>query len=144
MNNSSSNDIHSRIAAALQAIPAAQLLGISVESAELGCVVLSLPMKPELAEHTGLYQGGIIGAFIDFAGATACGTLLESREHLQTIDYSVKLLAPAKTKQLFAVGRTLNDRKRSVMSAEVSVLAGIDEDNAIAFGFVSTRVLKRS
>ena len=143
MNATDPHDLTPRLVAALDAIPAARFLGIHAESAERGRVVISLPMRPELAEHTGIFQGGIIGAMVDFAGAAACGTLLDVNGALQTLDYTVKLLAPANGKRLFAVGRVLNDHKQTILSAQVSVHNDSVDGPIVASGLVSTRVHKQ-
>ncbi len=139
----SNHDLKPLLIAALAQIPACDFLGIQSLAASPGRVVISLPKKPELTETTGKFQGGIIGALIDIAGAAACGTLLDRDETLQSLDFTVKLLAPADAEQLVAVAQTVNDQKRSILTAEVSVFNASEDGIIAACGLVSTRVHKR-
>lgn len=119
-------------------MPAAKFLGFDFDSIEPGFVRLKLEARSELMEHLGAFQGGIIGALIDFCGASSCGTLLKENHLLMSLDYSTKLLAPAKAKVLIAEGNVLN-AGTSISTAIVSVYNESPEGQLCASGLVTTR-----
>lgn len=125
------------------AMPAARLLGFSFVEIAPGRVVLDLPFRPELGEHQGLFQGGIIGALIDFAGGSANATGLGADQALVTLDYTVKLLRPARAAGLLARARVIDPGGRIAVSAVDVVCRGADgnvaDERPVATGLVSTR-----
>lgn len=104
-------------------IPAAKHLGFRFGALAPGEAEIIQPYRPELAQLAGYFQGGILGALADFAGGSAAGTLLPEGWMNMTIDYTVKILAPAKGEQVVARGRVLKPG-RHVTVATVDVLAG--------------------
>lgn len=81
------------------------------------------PYRPEFAQLAGYVRGGILGALADFAGGAAAGNLLPEGWMNMTVDYTVKILAPAQGEQVVARGRVLK-AGRHVTVATVDVLAG--------------------
>ncbi|WP_372025093.1 PaaI family thioesterase [Tistrella mobilis] len=136
-------DAGARLQAFVLSMPAARLLGFDFLDVAPGHVVLDLPFRPELGEHQGLFQGGILGALVDFAGASANATLLGPSEALMTLDYTVKLLRPARAAGLRATGRVIDGGGRiGVASAELFLRDAdgrVDDTGPIATGLVSTR-----
>jgi len=124
-------------------MPAARYIGFEFAKVEPGLVQLNLSSRAELLEHQGSFQGGIIGALIDFAGAAANGTLLPQNHMLVTLDYSVKLHIPAKAKTLIAIGHVLS-AGRSISTATVSIWNDSEEDMLSASGLVTTKSSKIS
>ena len=117
-------DAGARLRAFVLSMPAARLLGFDFLDVAPGHVVLDLPFRPELGEHQGLFQGGILGALVDFAGASANATLLGPSEALMTLDYTVKLLRPARAAGLRAIGRVIDGGGR------IGVGGRVDEEEA--------------
>lgn len=85
-------------------MPAAKHYGFSFGMIEPGRVQLVQPHRQELTEHNGFFQGGVLGALIDFAGGSASATLLPPGWVNMTIDYTVKIVAPARGEMLRAYG----------------------------------------
>lgn len=88
-----------------EVIPFNKFLGITVDYAAEGHVVLELPYRPELigdASRPALH-GGAISTLIDVAGGFAVWTQLAGMEdRVSTIDLRVDYLAPAAPQDLLA------------------------------------------
>ncbi|MEV0079003.1 PaaI family thioesterase [Nocardia neocaledoniensis] len=95
------------VPAAVLSMPAAAHLGFRFGRIGPGEVELVQPHRPELTQHNGYLQGGVLGSLADFAAGSAAGTLLPVGWVNMTIDYTVKLLAPAKGAEIVARGRVI-------------------------------------
>ena len=132
-------DYASAVPQMVLSMPAAALLGFSFREIGPGRVDLLLPFRRELGEHQGLFQGGVIGMLLDFAGGSASGTMLRAGHMLMTLDYTVKLLAPARGAALSARGRVI-DASHAIGVSAVDVFAESPERAVlVATGLVSTR-----
>ncbi|MCY1374276.1 hypothetical protein D9M69_616070 [compost metagenome] len=120
-------------------MPAAGLLGFSFNSLEPGYVEIEQPSRKELTQHNGYFQGGILGALIDFAGGSAAGTLLPHGWINMTMDYTVKLLAPAEGEKLIARGRVINASQSTTLSAADVFVAKNGRETLCATGLVTMR-----
>ena len=85
-------------------MPVTGLIGLEVLSLEPGRSEVCLPYREELCQTTGFIQAGVIGMLADIAGGAAAGTLLAKGWLLMTVDYSVKLIAPAVGDRIIARG----------------------------------------
>ncbi|MGA4791494.1 PaaI family thioesterase [Nocardia nova] len=113
------------VEAVVLGMPAARHLGFSFRRVERGEVEIVQPYRTELTEHNGNFQGGVIGSLADFAGGSAAGTLLPAGWVNMTVDYTVKLLSPARGEYLVARGRVVKPGKAlTVAAAEVY---GVDQ-----------------
>lgn len=118
-------------------MPAAKHLGFRFGRLAPGEAEIIQPYRPELAQLAGYFQGGILGALADFAGGSAAGTLLPEGWMNMTIDYTVKILAPAQGEHVIARGRVLKPGKQ-VTVATVEVLAGdVDQEKLSATALVT-------
>ena len=101
-----------------------QTLGISVESVEVGHVLLGLPMSPALGtRRTDVMHGGAIASLIDATAGASTATLRrdddESWTGQATLDLNVTFLAAA-TSDVVAEGRVLrSSRAFSFVSVDV-------------------------
>lgn len=95
------------VPAAVLSMPAAAHLGFRFGRIAPGEVELVQPHRPELTQHNGYLQGGVLGSLADFAAGSAAGTLLPIGWVNMTIDYTVKILAPAKGAEVIARGRVI-------------------------------------
>ncbi|WP_280220118.1 PaaI family thioesterase [Nocardia neocaledoniensis] len=95
------------VPAAVLSMPAAAHLGFRFGRIGPGEVELVQPHRAELTQHNGYLQGGVLGSLADFAAGSAAGTLLPVGWVNMTIDYTVKLLAPAKGAEVIARGRVI-------------------------------------
>jgi uncharacterized protein (TIGR00369 family) len=108
------------VKAAVLSMPAAKHLGFDFGAMAPGEAEIIQPYRPELTEHNGFFQGGVLGMLADFAGGSAAGTLLPSGWVNMTIDYTVKILAPAKGDKIIARGRVVKPSATiTVAAAEV-------------------------
>lgn len=84
----------------------------------------------------------MLGSLADFAGGSAAGTLLPPGWINMTIDYTVKILAPAKGESLIARGRVINAGQTiTVAAADVYSVNGADE-KLCATALVTMRNIK--
>lgn len=106
-----------------------QTLGISVESVEVGHVLLRLPMSPALGtRRTDVMHGGAIASLIDATTGASTATLRrdddESWTGQATLDLNVTFLAAA-TSDVVAEGRVLrSNRAFSFVSVDVLDVEG--------------------
>ena len=107
-----------------------------------GEVEIVQPYREELTEHNGFFQAGVVGALADFAGGSAGITLLAPGWVSMTVDYTVKLLAPAKGEKIVARGRVIKPgQMMTVAAADVYAANGSDE-KLCATAFVTMRNIK--
>lgn len=125
----------------LLAMPFVKWLGLSFERIEPGTVEFSMPTRTEITFDGKTLQAGPIGALLDFSGGAAAFTLAPAGVKLSTIDYSVKLLAPATGQRFIGRGQVLSAGK-SLIVARADVFAhGDREVILVATGLVTTRVI---
>jgi uncharacterized protein (TIGR00369 family) len=104
----------------LMAMPIAQHLGFDITDVAPGRFEITQPFRPELSFREGTFQAGPIGTLADMAAACAGATMLPDGWAASTIDYTLKLLAPAVGEKLVARGRVLRSgRTLSVAAADV-------------------------
>lgn len=109
--------------ARLGEMPVVRALGFEITDVRPGMVELRLPYREEFSHRPGFFQGGVIGTLCDFAGGGASGTLLPKGWLSMTVDYTVKLIAPARGEALLVRGRVLQQGKSmSVDAADAYVL----------------------
>lgn len=109
-----------RLAAALDSVPFAKLLGIELDEIDAGVATLSLEIKPELKQNHGVVHGGAIASLIDSATAFAIISLLPTEEHATTVDLTISYLRPLTQGRARAVARVVRSGKRLiVVSAEL-------------------------
>jgi uncharacterized protein (TIGR00369 family) len=132
------------VKATVLSMPAAKHLGFDFGRVEPGEVEIVQPYRQELTEHNGFFQAGVVGALADFAGASAGMTLLAPGWVSMTVDYTVKLVAPAKGEKIVAHGRVIKPSQvMTVAAADVYAVNGSDE-KLCATAFVTTRNIKLS
>ena len=120
-------------------MPAAKHLGFHFGRIAPGLAEVVQPYRAELTQHDGFFQGGVLGSLADFAGGSAAGTLLPPGWANMTVDYSIKIFAPARASEIVAVGRVVNPGKMlSVAAAEVYSVED-DERKLCATGLVTMR-----
>ena len=125
-------------------MPAAKHFGFTFDRIAPGDVELVQPYREELTQHDGFFQGGVVGALADFAGGSAAGTLLPAGWVNATIDYTVKLLSPAKGDKLIARGRVL--KPGSLVSVAAAEVYSVNEGQEVlcATALVTMRNIKLS
>ena len=125
-------------------MPAAKHLGFDFGRVGPGEVEIVQPYREELTEHNGFFQAGVVGALADFAGGSAGMTLLAPGWVSMTVDYTVKLLAPAKSEKVVARARVIKPSQvMTVAAADVYAVIGSDE-KLCATALVTMRNIKLS
>ena len=130
------------VTSVLLSMPIAKHLGFSIGRLGPGEAELVQPLREELTQHDGLFAGAVLGALGDFAAGSAAGTLLPAGWVNMTIDYTVKIVAPAGGDHVAARGRVINaGRTTSVAAAELYSCAG-GEETLCATTLVTLRNVK--
>jgi uncharacterized protein (TIGR00369 family) len=107
----------------LMTMPISQSFGFEITDVAPGRFEITQPFRRELSFREGVFQAGPIGTLADMAAACASVTLLPQGWSASTVDYTLKLLAPAMGEKLVARGRVVRfGRTLSVAAAEVSAL----------------------
>lgn len=121
-------DFEAIVRGAVLSMPAAKYLGFDFGVMAPGEAEIIQPYRVELTEHNGFFQGGVLGMLADFAGGSAAGTLLPSGWVNMTIDYTIKLVAPAKGDNVVARGRVVKASATiTVAAADVFAVTGESE-----------------
>lgn len=137
-------DFEEVVKALVLSMPAAKYLGFDFGRVAPGEVEIVQPYREELTEHNGFFQAGVVGALADIAGGSAGMTLLAPGWVSMTVDYTVKLLAPAKGENIVARGRVIKPSKvMTLAAADVYAVDGSDE-KLCATAFVTMRNLEPS
>jgi uncharacterized protein (TIGR00369 family) len=104
----------------IMSMPISAHFGFEITEILPGFLQISQPYRTELSFNPGMFQAGAVGTLADFAGAGACFTMLPEGWLAATVDYTVKLLAPAAGEQLIARGRVIQPgRTLSTARADV-------------------------
>jgi uncharacterized protein (TIGR00369 family) len=110
----------------LMAMPIAQHFGLTVTGVGPGLFEITQPFRKELSFRPGIFQAGPVGTLADMAAACAGMTMLPRGWGASTVDYTIKLIAPAAGEKLVARGRLVRaGRTLSVTASDVyAVCAG--------------------
>ena len=104
----------------LMEMPIARYFGFAVTNVEPGLFEITQPFREELSFSPGLFQAGPVGTLADMAAACAGATMLPAGWGASTVDYTIKLVAPAAGEKLVARGRLVRSgRTLSVTAADV-------------------------
>ena len=107
-----------------------RLLGMTVEEAEAGRVVISCRKREDLLQQTGILHGGVIGA----AGYAALSVLPEGQSVIG-VEYKISLLRAITTDKAVAVARVIKNGRR-LMVMEVDAFN--DGDDKVAAKMIFT------
>jgi uncharacterized protein (TIGR00369 family) len=110
----------------LMEMPIAQHFGFLVTGIGPGLFEITQPFRKELSFSPGIFQAGPVGTLADMAAACAGITMLPCGWAASTVDYTIKLIAPAAGEKIVARGRVVRSgRTLSVTASEVyAVRAG--------------------
>lgn len=109
----------------LMEMPIAKHLGFSVTGIGPGLFEITQPFREELSFRAGVFQAGPVGTLADMAAACAGMTMLPRGWAASTVDYTIKLFAPAAGEAIVARGRVVGPgRTLSVTAAEVYAVRG--------------------
>ena len=109
-----------RISNALDSVPYAKLLGISLVQIDSGTATLKMPVRKQLTQNHGVVHGGAMASLIDSATAFAIISLLEPEEKVTTVDLTISYLRPVTEGTLNCAAKVVRSGRRLlVVSAEV-------------------------
>jgi uncharacterized protein (TIGR00369 family) len=104
----------------LMGMPIARHFGFAVTDVGPGLFEITQPFRQELSFSQGIFQAGPVGTLADMAAACAGITMLPRGWGASTVDYTIKLIAPAVGEKLVARGRLVRSgRTLSVSAADV-------------------------
>lgn len=114
-------DAHRQFAAnALDTLPFAKLIGMRLEALEMDKSVISIEMRDDLRQPSGVLHGGVTATLIDTAMAFAVRTRLEPQAATATINLTVHYLRPHLAGKAVCTARTVRAGKRVfTVSADV-------------------------
>lgn len=114
--------------ALLSLLPFVRELGISVVSAEPGAVVVEMPFAERFSTPPKLFPASMVGTLGDVAAVSSCSSRLPAGWAAATLDYTIKMTAPAQGEKLLARGRVLQaGRTISVAAADIFAVSSSGE-----------------
>ncbi|MFR9768148.1 PaaI family thioesterase [Nocardia sp. SC052] len=135
-------DFEAVVTGAVLSMPAARHLGFTFGRVAPGEAEIIQPHRAELTQHDGFFQGGVLGSLADFAAGSAAGTLLQPGWANMTIDYTVKILAPAKGPKVVARGRVIKPGVLITIAAADVFSVGHEDETLCATALVTMRNVK--
>jgi uncharacterized protein (TIGR00369 family) len=115
------------------------LLGLELVGAEMDCVRVRLPFRPEVTTYADVVHGGAIAGLVDAAATAAvwASPSIAQGSRGATVGFSLNFTAAGRGQDLTAVAR-VRRRGREISTVEVSVLdAGATE---VAVALVTYKV----
>lgn len=107
------------------ALPFVREFSIDIVRADPGEVTVEMPFNERFSGPPSLFPASMVGTAGDVAAVTACLSLLPKGWALSTIDFTVKMTAPALGEKLRAKGRVLQaGRVNSVGAADIYAVSG--------------------
>jgi uncharacterized protein (TIGR00369 family) len=104
----------------LTEMPISKHFGFAVTGVGPGLFEITQPFRKELSFRPGIFQAGPVGTLADMAAACAGMTMLPCGWAGSTVDYTIKLIAPAAGDKIVARGRVVRSgRTLSVAAADV-------------------------
>jgi uncharacterized protein (TIGR00369 family) len=123
-------DAHREFAAnALHSLPFAKLIGMRLEHLELDQAIISVEMRDDLRQPSGVLHGGVTATLIDTAMAFAVRTRLEPTAATSTIDLTVHYMRPLLegkaicTAKIVRAGKRIFTVSADVVNAEGKLIA---------------------
>jgi uncharacterized protein (TIGR00369 family) len=101
----------------LMEMPIAQHFGFAITRIGPGLFEITQPFRKELSLRPGIFQAGPVGTLADMAAACAGMTMLPRGWGTSTVDYTIKLVAPAAGEKLVARGRVLRSGRTLSVTA---------------------------
>ena len=110
---------------ALHSLPFAQLIGMRLEDLKMDEATISVEIRDDLRQPSGVLHGGVTATLIDTAMAFAVRTRLEPTAATATIDLTVHYLRPLTEGHAVCTAKVVRAGKRIfTVSAEVENAAG--------------------
>jgi acyl-coenzyme A thioesterase PaaI-like protein len=127
----------------IESMPIFATLGVEFVAASAGRAEMRLPFRPEIGFGVSeLFPASVIGAFVDFCGGAAAGTLCEPGAVLATADFSLAMLGPGAGAALVAHARVPRPNVGGTFVSTVEVFVE-GEGEPCAVGRVTMRARRR-
>ena len=125
MNDAITDERKQRAASGLHNLPFAKLMGMRLVDLRPDEAVISIDMRDDLAQPSGVLHGGVTATLIDTAMAFAVRTHLADHEFTATIDLTVHYLRPHTEGKVTCTAKIVRAGKRVfTVSADVENEAG--------------------
>ena len=108
-------DISYKITQSFKAQAFMKTIGAQLESIEVGKVIISLELKPNIKQQHGFGHAGVTFSIGDSAAGYAALTTMKQNQEVLTSEMKIHLLSPADGKMLKAVGTVLKSGKRLIV-----------------------------
>ncbi len=109
------NDMTDKIQEGIRKQSYAVLLGLQVEEAQEGRVVISCQKRPDLLQQTGIFHGGVTGGMCEAAASYAALTVLPEGQSVVGVEYKISLLRPITADKVIGVAKVLKRGKQLVV-----------------------------
>ncbi|MBR5534346.1 MAG: PaaI family thioesterase [Ruminiclostridium sp.] len=116
----------------------AVLLGLQVEEAEEGRVVISCQKRPDLLQQTGIFHGGVTGGMCEATASYAALTVLPEGQSVVGVEYKISLLRAITADKVIAEAKVLKRGKQLVV---VDVEAFNDGSDKVAAKMLFTGMI---
>lgn len=97
---------------ALHSLSFSKLIGMKLEDLQPDVAVISIEMRDDLRQPSGVLHGGVTATLIDTAMAFAVRTRLEMTEATATIDLTIHYLRPHMTGKFTCTAKVVRAGKR--------------------------------
>ena len=116
----------------------AVLLGLEVEEAEEGRVVISCQKRPDLLQQTGIFHGGVTGGMCEATASYTALTVLPEGQSVVGVEYKISLLRAITADKVIAEAKVLKRGKQLVV---VDVEAFNDGSDKVAAKMLFTGMI---
>lgn len=121
------NQLLHRIEKEIQRQNYACLLGLKVEEAEEGRVVISCQKRSDLLQQTGILHGGVIGGLCEATAGYAIQTMMPEGKDLVGVEYKISLMRALSADTVLAVGKVIKMGKQLVVADVEAYNQGSDK-----------------
>ena len=108
-------DISYKIAQSFETQAFMKTIGAQLDLVEVGKVIISLELKPNMKQQHGFGHAGVTFSIGDSAAGYAALTTMKQNQEVLTSEMKIHLLAPADGKMLKAVGKVIKSGKRLIV-----------------------------
>ena len=109
------NELKEKIEIGIQKQSFARLLGLTVEEAQPGQVIISCAKRKDLLQQTGLLHGGVTGALCEAAAGYAGLTVLPEGHSVIGVEYKLNFLRAITTDRAIAKARVIKQGRQLIV-----------------------------
>ena len=121
------SDLKNRIGNEIRRQSYACLLGLNVEEAEEGRVVISCKKRPDLLQQTGFLHGGVIGGLCEATAGYEIQTMMPEGKDLVGVEYKISLMRALSADTVLAVGKVIKMGRQLVVADVEAYNQGSDK-----------------